>query len=350
MFNKDAQVSEKATKTDGCHSCVISYQTLFCLEAILESSTHKSDKIPTFKLLIKKDTLNNVNFDAGIPRQCGVKGKDISYPKGFVLDAEENREVEFKSLTSAHSSLLPWKIMDKAKKFICACLNADRKGIIYFGVGDCQEQNSRFKRGEILGLQVEDIIDDITKAFQFVLDDHIKSDDGPLKKGGDQNCVNIEFIPVMSEGNRTNLYVVEIEVSRDWKLCKDNVYYSKCWTEKRGVKIEKDLCTKKLSDFYKVLKDEFDDVAIRTNGASSSVKQHEVNRQVKEPLTAKYKEWKRETKHGKCVYFLLVSSYVGWWLYRCCTLRSKMEEQKSLPLAELNHVFGKHFLAQMFGK
>lgn len=72
-----------------------------------------------------------------------------------MLDAEENREVEFKSLTSAQPSALPWKIMDKAKKFICACLNADSKGIIYFGVGDCQEQLSKFKRGEILGLDVE---------------------------------------------------------------------------------------------------------------------------------------------------------------------------------------------------
>ena len=188
--------------------------------------------------------------------------------------------------------------MDKAKKFICACLNGDRKGIIYFGVGDCQEQNSIFKRGEILGLDVDDITDDIMKAFQFVLDDHIKSDDGPLKKGGDQSCVRIEFIPVTSDGNRTKLYVIEIEVSRDWMLCKDNVYYSKCWTEKR-VKTEKDqTTTKKLSDFYKV-KDEFDDAAIRTSGASCSVKQHEVNRQVKEPLTAKYKEWKRDAKLGR---------------------------------------------------
>jgi len=195
--------------------------------------------------------------------------------------------------------------MDKAKKFICACLNADNKGIIYFGVGDCQEQNSKYKRGEILGLDVEDLTDDIMKAFQSVLDDHIKSDDGPLKKGGDQSCINIEFIPVTDEGERTKLYVVEIEVSRDWKFCKDNVYYSKCWTEKRGVKIEKDQFTKKLSDFYKVHKDEFD-VVIRTSGASSSVKQHEVNRQVKEPLTAKYKDWKRGTKLGK---WLLLSIF-----------------------------------------
>lgn len=191
-----------------------------------------------------------------------MKGKDTSYEKGFVLDAEENREVEFKSLTGAQLSTLPWKIMDKAKKFICACLNADSKGIIYFGVGDCQEQSSKFKRGEILGLDVEDVIDEIMKAFQFVLDDHIKSDSGQLQKGGDQSCINLEFVPVTSSGARTRLYVIEIH------------------------------------------KDEYDDVAIRTNGASTSVKQHEVNRQVREPLTAKYKDWKRETKQSKYEVFV----------------------------------------------
>lgn len=102
-----------------------------------------------------------------------------------MLDAVENREVEFKSLTSEQPSVLPWKIMDKAKKFICACLNADRKGTIYFGVGDSQEQSSKFKRGEILGLDVEDIVDEIMKAFQSLLDDHIKCDAGQLQKGGD---------------------------------------------------------------------------------------------------------------------------------------------------------------------
>ena len=221
-----------------------------------------------------------------------------------MLDAEENREVEFKSLTSAQPSALPWKIMDKAKKFICACLNADSKGIIYFGVGDCQEQLSKFKRGEILGLDVEDIIDEIMKAFQSLLDDHIKSDAGQLQKGGDQNCINIEFVPVTSNGARTRFYVIEVEVMRDWKLCKDNVYYAKYWTAKRGAKTEEDPSTKKsLSDFFKVHKDEFEDVAIRTNGTSTSVKKHEVNRQVREPLSVKYKDWKREAKQSKCTVF-----------------------------------------------
>lgn len=185
--------------------------------------------------------------------------------------------------------------MEKAKKFICACLNNDRNGIIYFGVGDSQEQGSKYKHGEILGLEVEDIKDDVNKAFQFVLDDHIKSDAGPLQKGGEQNCINIHFVPVKSQGHRTNLYVVEIEVARDWGFCKENVYYSKTWTEKRG---DKDFAQKKaLSDFFKV-KDEFEDVAIRTNGASSCVKKLEVDRQVKKPLEVKYKEWKRKNKHG----------------------------------------------------
>jgi len=235
-------------------------------------------------------------FLVGIPRPHGVAGRDTFYDKGSVLDTEENREVEFKSLVSAQPCSLPWKIMEKAKKFICACLNADRKGIIYFGVGDSQEKDSKYQHGEILGLHVEDIKDDINKAFQCVLDDHIKSDAGPLQKGGEQNCVSIHFIPVKIQGKRPNLYVIEIEVDRDWRFCEDKIYYSKSWTEKRGT--DKDCTGKKaLSDFFKV-KDEFDDVAIRTNGASSSVKQLEVDRQVKKPLEVKYKEWRRKTKQG----------------------------------------------------
>ena len=66
---------------------------------------------------------------------------------------------------------------------------------------------SLIRHGEITGLDVEDIKDDITKAFQDLLDNHIKSDGGPLQKGGEQNCVNLYFVPVKS--------VIEIEVSRD---------------------------------------------------------------------------------------------------------------------------------------
>ena len=121
--------------------------------------------LPLFKILIFMKT----NFLAGKPRARGLTGKDIFYEKGAVLDAEENRELEFKSLVSAQPCSLPWKIMEKAKKFICACLNNDRKGIIYFGVGDSQEQGSKYKHGEILGLEVEDIKDDINKAFQLSL-------------------------------------------------------------------------------------------------------------------------------------------------------------------------------------
>jgi len=233
---------------------------------------------------------------SGNPRPRKVPGIDYFYEKGSALDAEENRELEFKSFVGALPSSLPWKIMEKAKKFICACLNADSKGTIYFGVGDCQEQGSKYQHGEIIGLEVEDIKDDVNKAFQFVLDDHIKSDAGSLQKGGEQNCINIYFVPVKIQGNRSNLYVIEIEVDRDWRFCKDNIYYSKSWTEKRGA--DKNCAGKKaLRDFFKV-KDEFDDVAIRTNGASSCVTQLEVARQVKKPLEVKYKDWRRKSKQG----------------------------------------------------
>lgn len=192
--------------------------------------------------------------------------------------------------------------MELAKKFICGCLNAgDREGTIYFGVGDSQGQCSKYKRGEILGLGIESIIDDMVQAFQNVLNDHVKSDAGPLQKGGEQNCVNMEFVPVVNQESRTGLYVIEIEVKRDWKFCKDHIYYCKTWEEKRGGCADKDKDTpekKALSDFYNVKKNKYDDVVIRTFGSSNSVKQDEVHFQVKEPLMEGYAKWQREAKLG----------------------------------------------------
>ena len=201
--------------------------------------------------------------------------------------------------------------MEKAKRFICGCLNADKKGVIYFGIGDSQEQASKFSRGEVLGLDVESVIDDIMKAFQAVLDDHIRSDDGLLQKGGDQNCVNIEFIPVVDEaGGATGLHVIEIEVSRDWKFCKENLYYSKVWKDKRTSPGTREGESKKrLSDFYKVM-DEWEGIVIRTSGSTVSVAQHEGNKQVKEPLGRRYKEWKRHLKQGTNCFTNILFSFV----------------------------------------
>ena len=214
----------------------------------------------------------------------------FSYEKGSVLDPGENRELEFKSLVNAPPCSLPWKIMEKAKTFICACLNGNREGIIYFGVGDNQEKAAKYHHGEIIGLDVEHIRDDVNKAFQCVLDDHIRSDAGPLQKGGEQNCINIHFVPVKSQGTFSSAYVIEIEVARDWRFCEDRVYYSKIWTEKRGLD-RKCGGKKALSDFFKTKKG-WDDVAIRTNGSSTFVKPLEVAHQVKKPLKAMYELWK----------------------------------------------------------
>ena len=196
--------------------------------------------------------------------------------------------------------MLRWKIMEKAKTFICACLNGNRKGTIYFGIGD-PENKQCSKLGEILGLHVEDLRDDIGKAFQYVLDNHIKSDVGSLQKGGDQDCVNMVFVPVVSQGSHTGLYVIEIDVYRDWKFCKDHIYYCTTWDNKtRGhVNEDKDKPKKKaLKDFYIVHKDKYNDVAIRTFGSSSHVKQHQVHFHVRQPLTVEYAEWQRKAKLG----------------------------------------------------
>ena len=186
--------------------------------------------------------------------------------------------------------------MELAKEFICGCLNGNRKGIIYFGVGDSQERCSKFKRGEILGLDMESVIDDVVNAFQNVLNDHIKSDAGPLQKGGEQNCVNMEFVPVVNQESHPGLYVVEIEVNRDWKFCKDHIYYYRTWVEKKRGRVDKDKDTpkkKNLREFYEVKK-RYDNVAIREFGSSTNLKQGEVHAHVKEPLMVGYAAWQRE--------------------------------------------------------
>lgn len=192
--------------------------------------------------------------------------------------------------------------MELAKKFICGCLNAgDRKGTIYFGVGDSQEQCSKYKRGEILGLGIESIIDDMVQAFQNVLNDHVKSDAGPLQKGGEQNCVNMEFVPVVNQESHSGLYVIEIEVKRDWKFCKDHIYYCKTWEDKERGRADEDKDTpekKNLKYFYDVKKNKYDDVVIRTFGSSDSVKQDKVDFHVKQPLMEGYANWQREAKLG----------------------------------------------------
>ena len=123
--------------------------------------------------------------------------------------------------------------MEKARVFTCGVLNAGGEGIIYFGIGDACDNKTDFVHGEIIGLEVENLKDEISKAFQSILDDHIKSDNGKMTRGGDMNCAKIYFVPVIAEtGQHIGRYVVEIEVKRDWKFCKDQVYYVEEWRKK----------------------------------------------------------------------------------------------------------------------
>ena len=89
-------------------------------------------------IFFEKRVLVSVCICLGSPRPFSTKGKDVRYPKGAVLDIKENREVEFKCLVRESADRLPWKIMECAKDFACGCLNGNRKGIIYFGVGETE--------------------------------------------------------------------------------------------------------------------------------------------------------------------------------------------------------------------
>ena len=174
-----------------------------------------------------------LTFLSGGRRPFGQSAEEFSYEKGSAFLNVENQGIEFKALTQEQPQKLPWKIMEKARVFICGVLNAGGDGIIYFGIGDSCDDKTDFTHGEIIGLEVESLKDEISKAFQSVLDDHIKSDNGKMTRGGDMNCAKIYFVPVGVETNQnTGLYVVEIEVKREWKFCKDQVYYVDEWRKK----------------------------------------------------------------------------------------------------------------------
>ena len=244
-------------------------------------------------------------FLIGTPRSSGDKGRETFYEKCFILDAQEDRETEYISFENSDSRALSWKIMEKAKTFICACLNNARPGTIYFGVAN-KENSSQHDHGEILGLDVENIKDDIIKAFQFVLDSQISSDqEGLLRKGGDQNCVTIHFVPVKIERMRSKLYVIEIDVVRDWLLCKDKVYFCKCWLEtpRQGTE-EKGDKRKDLSNFFRV-KELWDDVVTRYNGELRHVKPVDVHNIVRLPLREWYSKKGPEAQHGMYILWIL---------------------------------------------
>lgn len=238
-----------------------------------------------------------------------MKGRDYSYKQGNVLYGEEGKDTEYKCLKRCKPFALQWKIMNIAKKYICACLNAAKEGTIYFGVGDCLDKTSGYEHGEIIGLQVEKEREDITRALQCVLDHHIESDGGPLMKGGDQGCVSIYFVPVEIKRKHlaSKLYIVEIEVERDWKFCKDYIYRSKLWTPARvGVRRGQ---SKELKAFFNVIKDQLDDVFIRANAESQRViKGCDVQYHVRNPLKVKFDFWsKQNAQHGKCILWLFTS-------------------------------------------
>ena len=159
--------------------------------------------------------------------------KDFRYSRGCVFKTEENRETEYKALTGEIPERLPWKIMEKAREFVCGILNSGGKGTIYFGIGDSYDSAHDYQRGEIVGLAVEELKDEIIKAFQSMLNDHVKSDDGKMQKGGDMEGIEIHFVPVDDSEEQACGYVIEIEIRRDWKHCKEKVYYLQEWKEKR---------------------------------------------------------------------------------------------------------------------
>ena len=224
----------------------------------------------------------------GVPRPFGTIGIAYTpYSKGSFLEAIERYETEFKGFTSeGNINKLPSRIMATAKNFACGCLNANVEGIIYFGV---------LNTGEVAGLSLDQhLIDGITSALNTVLNSHIRSDDGILGMD-EKKCINLEFVPVTEEGKHQNLYVVEIEISRNFIACGEKIYFPKRWTDKKSITTEGRM---RISEYYDMFPNSWEGVILRTNCSTDNVPHVDVNTRAREPLRKMLEDYKRQKMAG----------------------------------------------------
>ena len=91
-----------------------------------------------------------------------------------------------------------------------------------------ENKRENYKHLEVVGLEVEELKDSINKSLNTVLDAHVKNSVDSMSIA-EKQAVKVYFIPVEQSGSRTNKYIVEIEVHRNWKVCKDHMYFIEEW-------------------------------------------------------------------------------------------------------------------------
>ena len=169
-------------------------------------------------------------------------GKVWKYNKNSILPAEERGYV-YKSLQQCSKTEIPFKIVQKAVKFVVGCLNQRMRGVIAFGVGDMQEQQDHFLYGQVLGLCIDGIEKEIVKQFEYMKLEMIRTDPDQTLLKAEQECISLHLINVVPRPKENPLQIVEIEVDSDTNVCKGNVYIAR--------KFKKNKDFKQVSDIWK---------------------------------------------------------------------------------------------------
>ena len=155
--------------------------------------------------------------------------------KGSILPPE-GQDREYKSLNRCPRQKIAFKIIHHSVKFICGCLNIRKQSAISFGIGDKFEQQGKFRHGEVIGLAVEKIQDEIQQLYQYMLDNMICRDNKCGMTPSEQLSVSIHFVRVTPCLNENPHIVVEVEVDPQWSICKDYVYIYKQFEKKERSK------------------------------------------------------------------------------------------------------------------
>ena len=99
------------------------------------------------------------------PGPFKVKGENFPYKEnGIGVETENKIIIEYVSLKKENTSKLPQKTMEKARVFICGVLNGGGNGIIYFGVEDSSGETISYNRGQIIGLEIQDVRKEINNS------------------------------------------------------------------------------------------------------------------------------------------------------------------------------------------
>lgn len=174
------------------------------------------------------------------------------------------------------------------------------RGTISFGVADSHEQCGRFKHGQVVGLSVDNELEDkVVRQCGDMLKTVIRRYDKAGLLPLEENCVSFHFVRVTPSETADDLHVVEVQVMPDWCYCKSNCYGYRAFKKKDEAKSLQEVTdTWRYQDDYELEKDV--SLVVRRKHQTQKLGWPEFIEHMRQ-IEAKFKEYEQGLKraHGE---------------------------------------------------